>query len=66
MWQSFLDLGAGLARNNILLYGIMVVATMALLGLALSFIWEGIFSLLKLKPKGDGRRPGQGKGRPHD
>ncbi len=62
MWQSFLDLGADLARNNILLYGIMVVATMALLGLALSFIWEGIFSLLKLKPKGDSRRPGQGKG----
>jgi hypothetical protein len=40
----------------------MVVAIMALLGLALSFFWEGVFSLLKLKPRGDCRRPGQGKG----
>ncbi len=62
MWQSFFDLGADLARHNLRLYGIVGVATMALLGLALSFFWEGIFSLLKLKPRGDSRRPGQGKG----
>jgi hypothetical protein len=56
MWQAFLDLGADLAQNNRFLYGIMVVATMALLGLTLGLVWEGIFSLLKLRPtKGPGR-----------
>ena len=62
MWQSFFDLSTDIAQHNLRLYGIMVVAIMALLGLALSFFCEGVFSLLKLKPRGDCRRPGQGKG----
>ncbi|MFQ5826196.1 MAG: hypothetical protein ACE5IA_02455 [Dehalococcoidia bacterium] len=62
MWQAFLDLGTDLAQNNRFLYGVMVVATMALLGLILGLVWEGIFSLLKLRPRKDSPREGPGKG----
>jgi hypothetical protein len=63
MWHAFFDLAADLAQNNRLWYGVMVVVTMALSGLTLGLVWEGIFSLLRLRAGGNSQRKGRGQPR---
>jgi len=50
MWDTLINFTAELARSDSLLYGIFVVASMAVLGALLGGIGEGIFWVLGIKP----------------